>query len=51
MDFVIGLLLYKNPIGDSDFDIILIIINRYSKIVKYITYNKTVNSPELIKFI
>jgi hypothetical protein len=50
MDFVTGLLLYKNPIGGPDFDIILIIINRYSKMARYIAYNKIVNSPELAKF-
>ena len=51
MDFIISLLLYKNLIEGLNFNIILIIINRYSKIVKYITYNKTINSPELIKLI
>ena len=51
MDFITDLLLYKNLIEGPDFNIILIIINRYSKIIKYITYNKIVNSPEFIKFI
>ena len=51
MDFVTGLPLYKNPVGGPDFDTILIIINRYSKMARYITCNKTVDSPELIKLI
>jgi hypothetical protein len=51
MDFITGLLLYKNPVKGPDFNIILIVINRYSKIVKYIIYYKTVNSPELTKII
>ena len=51
MDFIIGLLLYKNPIKGPDFDIILIIINRYSKMARYIIYNKTIDFSEFIKFI
>ena len=51
MDFVTDLPLYKNPVGSPDFDIILVIINRYSKMTRYIIYNKTVNFPELVKFI
>jgi hypothetical protein len=51
MDFVISLLLYKNLIKGLDFDVILIIVNRYLKIIKYITYYKIVNFPELIKLI
>jgi hypothetical protein len=51
MDFVIGLLLCKNPAGGPDFDTILIIINRYSKMARYITCNKIVNFPELAKLI
>ncbi|PMD13354.1 hypothetical protein NA56DRAFT_585739, partial [Hyaloscypha hepaticicola] len=51
IDFIIGLLLYKNLIEDSDFNIILIIINWYSKMIRYITYNKIINSSEFIKLI
>jgi hypothetical protein len=51
MDFIIGLLLYKNLIKDLDFNIILIITNRYSKIIRYIIYYKIINSLELIKII
>jgi hypothetical protein len=51
MDFIIGLLLYKNPVGGPDFNIILIVINRYSKIVRYIIYYKIINFLELAKII
>jgi hypothetical protein len=49
MDFIIGLPLCKNPAGGPNFNTILIVINRYSKIARYITYHKTVNSPELAR--
>ena len=51
IDFITGLLLYKNLIEDPDFNIILIVINRYSKIARYIIYYKTINFPELTKII
>jgi hypothetical protein len=51
MNFIISLLLYKNLIKNLDFNIILIIINRYLKIIKYIIYYKIINFPKLIKFI
>ena len=51
MNFIIGLLLYKNPVEDPDFNIILIVINQYSKIVRYIIYYKTINFPKLTKII
>jgi hypothetical protein len=51
IDFITGLPPYKNPAGGPDFNTILIVINRYSKMAKYITYYKTVNSPELTKII
>jgi hypothetical protein len=51
MDFITGLPLYKNPAGGPDFNAILIVINRYSKMARYIIYYKTINSPELTKII
>jgi hypothetical protein len=51
MNFIINLLLYKNLVKDSNFNIILIVINRYSKIVRYIIYYKIVNFLKLIKII
>jgi hypothetical protein len=51
MDFIIGLPPYKNPAGGPNFNAILIVINRYSKIARYITYYKIVNSPELARII
>jgi hypothetical protein len=51
MDFIIGLPPCKNPVGGPNFNIILIVINRYSKIARYITYYKIVNSPELTRII
>jgi hypothetical protein len=51
MDFITGLPPYKNPAGGPDFDAILIVVNRYSKMAKYIVCHKTVDSPELAKII
>jgi hypothetical protein len=51
MDFITGLPPYKNPARGPDFNIILVVINRYSKIARYITCHKTINSPELAKII
>jgi hypothetical protein len=51
MDFITGLPPYKNLARGLNFDAILIVIDRYSKITRYITCYKTVNSPELAKII
>jgi hypothetical protein len=49
IDFVIDLppSLFKKKIYDS----ILVVINRYSKIIQFISYNKDMNAPELTKII
>ena len=49
MDFVTGLPPCKNPAGGPDFDAILVVVDRYSKMARYIACNKTVDSPELAK--
>jgi hypothetical protein len=49
MDFITGLPPYKNLVGGPNFNIILVVIDRYSKIAKYITCYKIVNSPELTR--
>ena len=46
MDFITGLPPCKNPGGD-DFDSILVVVCRYSKMAKYIPCHKTINTPEL----
>ena len=48
MDFITGLALCKNPRGKA-FNAILIIIDRYSKIARYIPCYKTIDSLELAK--
>ena len=49
MDFVTGLPPCKNPAGGPDFDAILVVVDRYSKMARYIACHKTVDSPELAK--
>ncbi|KAF4627116.1 hypothetical protein G7Y89_g11043 [Cudoniella acicularis] len=47
MDFITGLPLCKNPSGGKDFDCILVVVDRYSKMARYIPCYKTIDSPEL----
>jgi hypothetical protein len=49
MDFIINfpLLLFKEKIYDS----ILVVIDRYSRMIQFILYNKNMNAPELAKII
>ena len=47
MDFVTGLPPCKNPAGGPDFNAILVVVDQYSKMAKYIACHKTVDSPEL----
>jgi hypothetical protein len=42
MDFIIGLLAYKNKRGGADFNVILVVINRYLKMLCYILCYKTI---------
>jgi hypothetical protein len=49
MDFIIGLPLCKNPARGPDFDAILVVVDRYSKMARYIACYKTVDSPELAR--
>ena len=51
MDIIIRLPSYKNPFDSIDFDIILIIINRYSKIARYLVYHKSIDTLKLIKLL
>jgi hypothetical protein len=47
IDFIIDLLLNRDPFTKTIYNLVLVIINRYIKVFKYITYNKTVNALEL----
>jgi hypothetical protein len=47
MDFVTGLPPSKNLNGDKDYNLILIIVNRFSKMAQYIPCHKTINALEL----
>ena len=49
MDFIIGLLesTYRGAIYNS----ILVIMDRYTKMARYIPYNKIINAKELIDMI
>jgi hypothetical protein len=47
INFIINLPLSKDPFTKTIYNSILIIINKYIKVFKYITYNKTVNALEL----
>jgi hypothetical protein len=47
MDFVTGLPPSKNINGGKDYDLILVIVDRFSKITWYIPCHKTINALEL----
>jgi hypothetical protein len=49
MNFIIDLppSLFKEKLYDS----ILIVINKYSRIIQFISYNKDMNAPELTEII
>jgi hypothetical protein len=49
INFIISLLTYKNKRKSADFNIILVIINRYLKMLYYILCHKTIIAPQLIK--
>jgi hypothetical protein len=51
MDFITGLPGYKNPTGGPNFNMILMVMDRYSKMARYIACHKTVDSPELARII
>jgi hypothetical protein len=45
MDFITDLLAYKDKREDADFNTILVIINKYSKMLYYILCHKTIIAP------
>jgi hypothetical protein len=47
INFIINLPPSKDPFIKTIYNLILIIINKYIKVFKYIAYNKTVNALEL----
>jgi hypothetical protein len=47
MDFITGLPEYSNPAGGPPFNAILVVVDRYPKMSRYIACYKTINSPEL----
>ena len=51
MDFITGLLVCKHPTSGPDFDTILVVVDRYSKMARYVACSKTVDSPELAKIL
>ena len=44
MDFITGFLAYKNKRENADFNAILVIINKYSKMSRYIPCHKTITA-------
>jgi hypothetical protein len=42
MDFIIGLSACKDKRGGADFDTVLVVVNRYSKMLRYILCHKTI---------
>jgi hypothetical protein len=42
MDFITGLLAYKDKHKGADFDAVLIVMDRYSKMLRYIPCHKTI---------
>jgi hypothetical protein len=51
MDFVTGLPSCANPDGGPDLDAILVVIDRYSKMVRYIACSQTIDSPQLARLL
>ena len=47
INFIINLPLNRNLFIKIVYNLVLVIINKYIKVFKYITYNKTVNALEL----
>ena len=47
MDFVTSLPPSKNPNASEDYNLILVIVNRFSKMARYIPCYKTINTLEL----
>ena len=47
MDFVTGLPPSKNPNGGKDYDLILVIVDRFSKMARYIPCHKTIDALKL----
>jgi hypothetical protein len=47
MDFITSLPPSKNLNGGKDYDLILVIVDRFSKMAWYIPYHKTIDAPEL----
>jgi hypothetical protein len=47
MDFITGLSPSKNLNSSKDYNLILVIVNRFSKMAWYIPYYKTINALEL----
>jgi hypothetical protein len=47
INFIINFSLNRNPFIKTIYNLILIIINKYIKVFKYIIYNKTINAIEL----
>jgi hypothetical protein len=42
MDFITGFLAYKNKRGGADFDAVLVVVNKYLKMLCYILCHKTI---------
>jgi hypothetical protein len=51
MNFIINFLLYKERENSQVHDSILIVIDRYSKLVKYIVTRKNLIAENLVTFI
>jgi hypothetical protein len=47
INFIINLPLNRDPLIKIIYNLILVIINKYIKVFKYITYNKIVDALEL----
>ena len=51
MDFIIGLPPYRDLYSGLDLNYILVVINRYSKMARYLACRKTINAPELVELL
>jgi hypothetical protein len=51
MDFITGLPPCRDPYGGLDLDCILVVVDRYSKMARYLACRKTIDAPELAELL
>jgi hypothetical protein len=49
MDFITGLPACKDKRGGADFNTVLVVVDKYSKMLRYILCHKTITAPQLVE--